>query len=211
KKLGWDAKSNENPLLAMLRPMILSIVGKSGDQDVINEAKKRFERHIAGDLIDPNIREAVYAIVSRYGDEKTQEELRKLYSAADMTEEKVRLLSAMGQSLKPEVIENTLKFTFEGDNVRMQDSFYGLIGYALSRDGRNLSSFLVRFVEMGLSNFADEKIADEIKSFFDSINTPIIARPIKKVLETIHMRSEVLKRDSKAIDEFLKQQQQQQQ
>ncbi|CAF1530041.1 unnamed protein product, partial [Adineta steineri] len=112
---------------------------------------------------------------------------------------------------KPEVIENTLKFTFEGDNVRMQDSFYGLIGYALSRDGRNLSSFLVRFVEMGLSNFADEKIADEIKSFFDSINTPIIARPIKKVLETIHMRSEVLKRDSKAIDEFLKQQQQQQQ
>ncbi|CAF1258735.1 unnamed protein product [Adineta steineri] len=122
----------------MLRPMILSIVGKSGDQDVINEAKKRFERHIAGDLIDPNIREAVYAIVSRYGDEKTQEELRKLYSAADMTEEKVRLLSAMGQSLKPEVIENTLKFTFEGDNVRMQDSFYGLIGYALSRDGRNL-------------------------------------------------------------------------
>ncbi|CAF4439890.1 unnamed protein product, partial [Adineta steineri] len=50
KKLGWDAKSNENPLLAMLRPMILSIVGKSGDQDVINEAKKRFERHIAGEL-----------------------------------------------------------------------------------------------------------------------------------------------------------------
>ncbi|CAF1136012.1 unnamed protein product [Adineta steineri] len=211
----------------MLRAMILSFVGKSGDQDIINEAKKCFDRHIAGDLIDPNIREAVYAVVSRYGDENTQEELRKLYTVADMTEEKVRLLSAMGQSLKPEIIVNTLKFTFEGDNVRMQDSFYGLIGCTSSRDGRDLvwkfiqknrkilaerfgekSSYLVRFVEMGLSNFADEKIADEIKSFFDSMNTPIITRPVKKVLETIHMHSEVLKRDSKAIEEFLKQQQQ---
>ncbi|CAF1392293.1 unnamed protein product [Adineta steineri] len=192
----------------MLRPMILSIVGKSGDQDVINEAKKRFERHVVGDLIDPNVREAVYAIVSRYGDENTQEELRKLYTAADMTEEKVRLLSAMGQSPKPEIIDNTLKFTFEGDNVHMQDSFYGLVGCTSSRDGRGLvwkflqknwktlaerfgekSRFLVRFVEMGLSNFADEKIADEIKLFFDSANTPIITRPVKKVLETIHMRS----------------------
>jgi hypothetical protein len=31
-----------------------------------------------------------------------------------MTEEKVRLLRAMGQSVKPEIIENTLKFIFEG-------------------------------------------------------------------------------------------------
>ena len=78
KKLGWDAKPNEDPLSAMLRPMILSYVGKSGDQEVIAEAQKRFEKHIAGDLIDPNIRGAVYVIVSRYGDEKTQEELKKV-------------------------------------------------------------------------------------------------------------------------------------
>jgi hypothetical protein len=31
-----------------------------------------------------------------------------------MTEEKVRLLRAMGQSTKPEIIKNTLKFIFEG-------------------------------------------------------------------------------------------------
>ncbi len=38
----------------------------------------------------------------------------QLYITADMTEEKVRLLRAMGQSTKPEIIKNTLKFTFEG-------------------------------------------------------------------------------------------------
>jgi hypothetical protein len=31
-----------------------------------------------------------------------------------MTEEKVRLLRSMGHSIKPEIIENTLKFIFEG-------------------------------------------------------------------------------------------------
>ena len=78
KKLGWDPKEKEDALTSMLRPMILTIVGKSGDQDVINEAQKRFERHLQGDLIDPNIRGAVYVIASRYGDEKTQEQLRKV-------------------------------------------------------------------------------------------------------------------------------------
>lgn len=37
-----------------------------------------------------------------------------------MTEEKVRLLRAMGQAIKPKIIENTLKFIFEG--VRILDS-----------------------------------------------------------------------------------------
>ena len=78
KKLGWDAKPNEDPLIAMLRPMILSIVGKAGNQEVVSEAQKRFKQHIAGNLIDPNIRGAVYVLVSRYGDETTQEQLRQV-------------------------------------------------------------------------------------------------------------------------------------
>ena len=113
-KLGWDTKSNENPLVAMLRPMILSIMGKSDNQSVVDEARKRFNEHLNGNLIDPNIRGAVYAIVSRHGDDKTQDALRQLYQTAEMTEEKVRLLRSMGQSSNPQSIEKTLEFIFEG-------------------------------------------------------------------------------------------------
>lgn len=77
-KLGWDSKPNENPLSAMLRPLVLGVAGKAGDQSVIDEARKRFKRHLAGDLIDPNIRAAVYTIVSRYGDAKAHDDLRKV-------------------------------------------------------------------------------------------------------------------------------------
>lgn len=106
----------------------------------------------------------------------------------------------------------------------MQDSISGLVGCTSSRVGRDLvwqflrenwqslvtrfgdkSNFLIAFVEYGLSEFADEKTAEEIKNFFETANTPIVNRPVKKVLETIHMRSEVLKRDSKAIESYLKQ------
>ncbi|CAF2773096.1 unnamed protein product [Rotaria sp. Silwood2] len=150
------------------------MMGKSDDKAVINEAKRRFQCHLNGDLIDPNIREAVYAICSRYGDESTQEELRKLYKAADMTEEKVRLLRAMGQSVDPNIIEKTLQFIFESDDVRMQDSPLGLVGCTSSRIGRDIawkflqndwlklaerfgekSRFLIRFCEV---NLIEEKL-----------------------------------------------------
>lgn len=38
-----------------------------------------------------------------------------------MTEEKVRLLRAMGQSIKPEIIKDTLKFVFEGVCEKIED------------------------------------------------------------------------------------------
>ncbi|CAF3332001.1 unnamed protein product [Rotaria socialis] len=224
QKVGWDPKQDENPLVAMLRPMILSIMGKSGDQAIIDEAKKRFQQHINGDLIDPNIRGAVYVIVSRYGDETTQQELQKLYKAAEMTEEKVRILRSMGQSSNPTIIEKTLQFIFESEDVRMQDTASGLVGCTSSSMGRDLvwkflqnnwvklvdrfgdkSSFLIAFVEYCLTDYADGKIASEIKSFFDSANTPIVTRAVKQVIETIHMRAKVLQRDSKAIQEYLTQ------
>ncbi|CAF0829122.1 unnamed protein product [Didymodactylos carnosus] len=223
QKLGWDVRPDESALLAMLRPLIIGIVGKCGDQAVIDEAKRRFKQHLAGDLIDPNIRKPVYALVSLYGDESTQEELKKLYKTADMMEEQSRLLRSLGQTRNPELIQKTLQFVFEGDNVRMQDSIAGLVGCVSSKIGRDIvwkflkgnwtklaerfgekSSYLVYFVEYGLSDFADEEVSNDIKTFFDNANTPIVTRPINKVVETIHMRSEVLKRDSKAIEEFFR-------
>ncbi|CAF1549163.1 unnamed protein product [Adineta steineri] len=50
---------------------VIRIMGKSGDQAIIDEAKNRFQQYINGNLIDPNIRPAVYVVVSHYGDENS--------------------------------------------------------------------------------------------------------------------------------------------
>ncbi len=62
----------------------------------------------------------------------------------------------------------------------------------------------MNFIQGCLSDFADEKTANEIQAFYDAVHTPVVTRAVKQVIETIHMRSEVLKRDSKAIEEYLK-------
>jgi len=43
-----------------------------------------------------------------------------------------------------------------------------------------------------LTNFADEQTANEIKIFYDSVNTPIVSQAIRQAIETIHMRSQAL-------------------
>ena len=60
--------------------------------------------------------------------------------------------------------------------------------------------------QYGLSDFTDEETAQQIQKFFDNANTPIVARPVKKVLETIRKRVKVLERDSKSIETYLKKQ-----
>lgn len=66
------------------------------------------------------------------------------------------------------------------------------------------TKFSLFFLKITLDSFADEKIADEIQTFFDSVSTPIVSRAVKQVIETIRMRSQVLQRDSKAIEDYLK-------
>ncbi|CAF1586185.1 unnamed protein product [Adineta ricciae] len=198
EKLGWDGKPNEDPLIVMLRPRILIIMGSAGHPEIINEARRRFKYHINGNLIDPNIREAVYIIVSMYGDENILEELQQLHKIADMTEEK--------------------------NNAEKQDLYMGVAGCAVNCVGRDIvwkylkknwiplvecfgekNHSLMKFVELCLSDFADENIANEIKLFFDSVNTPVVTRAVKQVVETICMRAKILQRDSKMIKEYLKQ------
>lgn len=64
--------------------------------------------------------------------------------------------------------------------------------------------FIIHLFQYCLSDFADVTTADEIQRFFDAANTPIVSRAVKQVIETIHMRSQVLKRDSQAIGDYLK-------
>lgn len=43
----------------MCRASILSMLGLNGDEDTINEARKRFDDHLDGKLINADLRSAV--------------------------------------------------------------------------------------------------------------------------------------------------------
>ena len=48
----------------MCRASILSMLGLNGDEDTINEARKRFDDHLDGKLINADLRSAVRILKS---------------------------------------------------------------------------------------------------------------------------------------------------
>ncbi len=59
-KLGWDSIEGETSLQSMCRALVLRVLAVYGDQEVIDEAKRRFEKHLSGEkLIPADLRSAV--------------------------------------------------------------------------------------------------------------------------------------------------------
>ena len=97
---------------ALLRGLIIACLGKFGRQDIVAEARKRFQAHCKGESTVPaDLRSAVYGTVLRHGDAATLDAMMKLFREADLHEEKVRLMRTMGAVSQPELIKKVLDFS----------------------------------------------------------------------------------------------------
>ena len=97
---------------ALLRGLVLGVMGRSGDAATITEARKRFDAHCNGESTVPaDLRSAVYGTVLRHGDAATLDAVMKLFREADLHEEKVRLMRTMGAVSQPELIKKVLDFS----------------------------------------------------------------------------------------------------
>ena len=105
----------------MCRATILRALGLSGDQETINEAKRRFEAHRNGKLIPADLRSAVYASVLYDADESDLNEFIDLHNNSDLQEEKMRIATSLGAVRKEPLIRKILEFALSS-SVRSQDS-----------------------------------------------------------------------------------------
>ena len=82
KSVTWDPVEGEGHLTTLLRSLVITRLGKAGDQEIRLEAKRRFDLHASGGAqISPDIRSAVYSIVASMG----QEDDYKLWKPSDST------------------------------------------------------------------------------------------------------------------------------
>ena len=71
KSVSWEPEAGEDHLTTLLRSLILSELGTTGDEEIRQEAKRRFDQHASGvTQISPDIRAAVYKIVASMGREE---------------------------------------------------------------------------------------------------------------------------------------------
>ncbi|KAK3888299.1 hypothetical protein Pcinc_007638 [Petrolisthes cinctipes] len=221
QRLGWEAKPGEKHLDTLLRSLVLGQLGLYGDKGVVGEARKRLSAHVAHTTTLPaDLRSPVYKTVVAQADEKTYEQMLKLYREADLHEEKDRISRSLGATRDPNLIQRVLQFAMSSE-VRNQDTVFVIISVAMTAPGRSAAwaffkkhyqelvdryegGYLVtRLIKYITENFTSEDMAREVEAFFKDRQIPGTERTVQQSLETIRLNAAWLNRDQQTIKKYL--------
>ncbi|XP_033126346.1 puromycin-sensitive aminopeptidase-like [Anneissia japonica] len=222
ERLGWEKKKEEGHLDALLRSLVIRIMGRNGHQPAVEEARKRFKEHIADVSVLPaDLRAPVYNTVLVHGGAEDFEAMLDLFNKQELHEERERIMRSLGAVKDPQLIKKVLEFAMS-DKVRSQDTVFVIVGVTGSKTGRELAweflkenwsemitryagGFLLsRLVKCTTEGFVTEEKAQEIEAFFREHSAPAAERTIKQSLENIRLHASWLKRDGAAIEAWLK-------
>ena len=217
-RLGWDKKAGEKHTTALLRSLVIGSLGRLGDEEILDEAKKRFNEFLKNqDSLDPDLRGVVYSLVAWSGDNTTYEILLKQFRKASMQEEKLRFLGALSVFQDEHLLARTLKLVLTKE-VRSQNLHLPIMRMALNPYGRKLvwpwlkknwkqivkkfgvGSPLINRVLGTISVLYDSKKEPEIRNFFKLNPTPGTEMKLAQTLERLRIYSKFLERTRK---EFL--------
>src|SRR5206468_318930 len=129
--LGWSPRPDERELTRQLRGDLLRALGTIGnDPDVQRRAAELYEARIdekdhekrgAIEGIDPNVLPAVISILAYTGDEARYNDYLKRFRSAATPQEERRYLYALAGFRRPELVQQTLARTINGE-IRTQDA-----------------------------------------------------------------------------------------
>jgi len=220
---AWDPVEGESHLDTLLRAIVISRLGRAGDQEIRTEAKRRFDAHCSGGAsISPDIRSAVYSCVASAGQAEDYQAMLRLHEQADSHEEKERIArSGLAAFSDKTLLSQALNFSI-GSCVRSQDSVHLIGSIAKNRAGRDISwqffkenfqllkgryasGFLLSHLVKSCSErFLTEDAAVEVEKFFTEHPLPGSERNVAQSVETIRLHAAWLSRDATDISNFFK-------
>ncbi|MHB8422383.1 MAG: ERAP1-like C-terminal domain-containing protein, partial [Leptospirales bacterium] len=222
ERAGWSLEEGESHQERLLRSLLLSCLGISGDPGIVAGCRERFERFLQDrSSLPPDLRLAVFRTVSRHGDESEHKLFAELAGKAESQEEKNRYLAAMAASGKEALLEKTLELSLSG-LVRLQDTVsvvsqvgsnpYGeRLAWSFFRDRFDLfrkryesGGFALQRLVKGVSEgFRSREDQIQVEAFFRDHPLEGARRTIEQVLETIDLRTQVLEREEKSVSDVL--------
>ena len=205
-QMGWERRDGEESSISTLRGSVISSLGEASDKEVAARALEMFKdiREGKGSQIDPNIKSSIYGIAAWHGDEKTYGQIVDMYMKAPNPQEKVELLSSLGNFQQRELILDALNFSISKD-VRSQDTslISGVTGFNSSGveltwewTKKNWQTLKERFSEgsmqlpdfvWGLAAIKDPAVKGDVNAFFedDANMRGDIKRELRKSIEKI--------------------------
>jgi len=225
KKLGWEKKPGESDLNTLLRTLVLNQLAINDHPEVVAEAKRRFGAYLNNNQeISPDLRVLVYKTAVANGGQQEYDDCLKIYRTAELQEEKLRALRALGYSTNPDLIHKTLEFGLS-DEVRAQDLYIVIWSCAVSsKTGRELTwkfmqnswkaihnkignsgMLLDRIIAFATQDFASEEKAQEVREYFAKNPVPSAERSIKQSIESIMVNARWLTRNRQSVANWLDQ------
>jgi aminopeptidase N len=232
-KLGWEAEDSTKESGAdasayqtqLLRQLAVSRALAFEDPRAVAEARKRFDKYVAGDVkaVPADLKGAVFASALRQGGMPEFELLKKLYKDADSSLEESLVLGAMGASKDPAVIKSALDFNMT-DAVRKQDGAAIVGSAAGSRAGKRVvwdwvrenwdavegkfggggvSSGLTRIIGASCSGLASEADAADIEAFYLPKKIEGAERTVSQAAEAVRARAARVDRDAEKVGKWL--------
>ncbi len=210
--LGWVPQSSDKHTDALLRGFAISVLGKMNDDDVTDEALRRYKKFLKSPgSIHPDLIEPICSVAAWNGNSKTHAELTKLYKNAKTMEEKLRFLGALCGFQDEKLLLKSLDFS-QTPHVRSQNMQLPIMKVAanpygdkvlwpwLKKNWKNINKKvghgnpLFNRIVASITSIADDSMENEIKTFFKKNPTPGTERTQSQTLERIRINSKFLRR-----------------
>ena len=209
--LGWDPKKSDKHTDALLRGFVISVLGKMDDDEVTEEALKRYAKFLKSPgSLSPDLVEPICSIAAWNGNEKTHSQLVKLYKNAKTMEEKLRFLGAMCGFKNTKLLKKSLDFS-QTPEVRSQNMQLPIMKVAanpygdkvlwpwLKKNWKKLNKKvghgnpLFNRIVASISSVVDDSMVKDVKQFFKDNPTPGTERTQSQTIERVRINSRFLK------------------
>ncbi len=205
--LGWEPKAGEPPSAGNLRASLVTALGDFDDQEIIAGCRERFAKYLTGPhSLAPDLRPAVFAIVGRYADDKTWNQLHELGLKTTSVEETQNYYNALAGAIDSKLVKRTLPIALTDElptsraiflvSKVAHDSDHPDMAWAFAK--ANMKALLAKTDALGANRYApslftffsEDSRATELKTYAHTNLPPESAPEVAKAVDEIQFRSE---------------------
>ena len=218
EELGWDEKAGESDDDRERRTTALSLMMYSEDEEVLNEAKTRFDNNKLEDLPTEIRALIISANVRHFETPEMIENLFAAYKNTPSNDLQNDVAIGLTSTKNPETAEKILANIKDSDIIRPQDASRWFVYLIRTRENRQIAwNWLKENWAWVEGTFGEDKSYDDFiryaatallttdelndfQQFFEPMeNIPALARTIKLGITEISARAELIKRDKEAV------------
>ena len=218
EELGWDEKAGESDDDRERRTTALSLMIYSEDEEVLNEAKTRFDNNKLEDLPTEIRALIISANVRHFETPEMIKDLFTTYKNTPSNDLQNDIAIGLTSTKNPETAEKILTNIKDSNIIRPQDASRWFVYLIRTRESRQIAWNWLKenwawvegtfgedksyddFIRYAATALLTPNELDDFRQFFEPMeNIPALTRTIKLGITEISARVELIKRDKEAV------------